>query len=165
MNRVVPEAPGQEFKRFPQPERRTHLPESNLRRKTPSLRSVFSSQERRALGNLLRWAGNPPIAVDLYGNDVLVPPNMLPIAQVLIRDRNTLWKLATDPLYEFGEAYSTGKVEVQGDLTKLLSLVFQSCAAHRRDCSPVARIMRILRRPRPTSLSRARDNIAHHYNI
>jgi cyclopropane-fatty-acyl-phospholipid synthase len=56
----------------------------------------------------------------------MTPPGVSQVATILIRDRRTLAKLAADPEMAFGEAYSAGLIEVEGDLVAALEAAYKS---------------------------------------
>jgi cyclopropane-fatty-acyl-phospholipid synthase len=82
--------------------------------------------------------------------------------EVRIGDRATLWRLAANPELAFGEAYSAGKLEVEGDLVALLEPILRAPPA-----GPVRRTLSaLLNRPaRKNSRRGSRDNIHSHYDL
>ena len=73
--------------------------------------------ERWVLQKLLSLMGNPHVRFVLW-NGEQVPTTCLPdCRRVLIHDRKTLWQLASNPDLHFGDAYSRGALEIEGDLT------------------------------------------------
>jgi cyclopropane-fatty-acyl-phospholipid synthase len=85
--------------------------------------------------------------------------------RVLFRDRGALWRLARNPLVHFGDLYSVGRIEVEGDLVALLERVYRSMAANRGGRNSPWWWLWHDQRPRAGSLTRARENIRHHYNL
>ena len=88
-----------------------------------------------------------------------------PIACVRIRERWTVLRLLAGTDLAFGDAYSEGRIEVEGDLVQFLEAVFRtqaSAAPHgfRGSWRP-----RWLARPRVNSLTGSRGNIHHHYDV
>ena len=83
-----------------------------------------------------------------------------PVAGVRVADRWTLWRLVYQPELEFGEAYSDGRLEVDGDLVELLETIY------RAPVRPwVERLLQRAPRPKPNTLSGSRDNIHSHYDL
>jgi len=85
---------------------------------------------------------------------------------VRIGDRRTLLGLIVNPEVHFGDAYSDGRIEVQGDLLELLQTVFRAMwptltatgslrgrLAHWLDCL------------QSNTIGRSRRNVHHHYDI
>ena len=85
--------------------------------------------------------------------------------RVLFRDRGALWRLARNPLVHFGDLYSVGRIEVEGDLVALLERVYRSMAANGAKRRSAWWWLWHDQRPRAGSLTRARENIHHHYNL
>jgi cyclopropane-fatty-acyl-phospholipid synthase len=84
------------------------------------------------------------------------------VASVAIRDRRTLLGLVLRPELEFGEAYTDGRIEVQGDLTQLFDATNRASALHRRRHSWRARLARVVTGASPSD---ARRNIHQHYDL
>jgi cyclopropane-fatty-acyl-phospholipid synthase len=109
--------------------------------------------------------GDPQIGICLWDGQSIAPRSGAIRDQIQIRNRWTLWKLAWDPLYEFGEAYARGDLDVLGNLSELLTVIFRRLCETRGGGRRVDCMSRWLHRPRATSLGRSRDNIHHHYDI
>lgn len=83
-----------------------------------------------------------------------------PVATVRFRDRKTLLGLALDPVGRFGDAYTEGRVEIEGDLVSALEATYRALATRQRPS-----FLRRLGRFVPHSPSRDRDNVHHHYDL
>ena len=55
-----------------------------------------------------------------------VLPALPPLATVIIYDRRTIAQLILDPDFAFGEGYAEGRIQVIGDLTRALEVVYRS---------------------------------------
>ncbi len=123
-----------------------------------------SALDQSTLRRMLSSLGDPPIQLELW-DGAKVAPEQVPVqAGLLIHDRGALLKLAAHPEFQFGEMYSSGRIEVVGDLLRFLELVYQSL----KRCSASGipnRIANRIYRSRRNTVSRARDNIHHHYDI
>src|SRR5262245_20361891 len=64
--------------------------------------------ERQLLRRLLERLGNPPVALSLWDGREVAAGNGVPQVRLRVADRATLWRLAVNPLLQFGEAYSDG---------------------------------------------------------
>ena len=53
-----------------------------------------------------------------------------------VHDRPTLWKLLLGPTLHFGDAYTAGRLEVEGDLLKMLEAAYRCGTAQRRGPLP-----------------------------
>ena len=117
--------------------------------------------ERWLVRRLLDSLGSPPIALVLWDGEAIGHAQAQ--ARVVIRDRPTFWRLVYNPDLHFGDAYSDGSVEVEGDLLSFLELVYRAEDARPR--SGLAAVANRLRRERLNTIGRARSNIYHHYDI
>jgi len=85
--------------------------------------------------------------------------------RVLIRDRAALWQVVRDPALNFGDLYSAGRIEVEGDLVTFLELTYAALVAGRSaGASPLWRLWSDVT-PRSRSIDAARDNIKLHYDL
>jgi cyclopropane-fatty-acyl-phospholipid synthase len=75
-------------------------------------------------------------------------------------DRGALYRLITNPQANFGDLYSTGRIEVVGDLRVVLDEAYRSANRNPRLSRLLARL-----RARTPDLSDSRSNIHHHYDI
>jgi len=85
--------------------------------------------------------------------------------RVIIRDRAALWRLARNPLVQFGDLYSSGRIEVEGDLVEFLERLYRAMVAGRGGKRSAWWWLWQDPRPRTGSLGRARENIHHHYDL
>jgi cyclopropane-fatty-acyl-phospholipid synthase len=123
-----------------------------------------SRADRWLLARLHSSLGSPPIELGIRGGARVAAGT--PIARVTFESRSTLlWILADTPL-RFGDAYSDGRVTVEGDLVTFLESVYRAGrrAGGERD-SLARRAALALQRQHVNSLSGSRDNIHHHYDI
>lgn len=147
--------------------------ETRLRRTTQPTTEPVPPQQRRSasqldgvvLRRLLQAIGNPPITFVLWDGEEVPPATGHSLARVRLRDRWTLWKVALDPLWEFGEAYADGRIEVEGKLDEALAIVFRLMNERTAQRSLLARLLEWRQRPSRNTLRGSRDNIHHHYNI
>jgi cyclopropane-fatty-acyl-phospholipid synthase len=122
----------------------------------------LSRLERWSMQRLLAAVGDPPLSVQLHGAWEVSGSKAGNRLRVRLRDRATLWKLLWDPLYQFGEAYADGRLDVEGDLFDLLTCLYTPPAGR---ASRLAHLRRWWHRPRGNSLARSRENIHHHYDL
>ena len=129
-------------------------------------RPRVSGLERWLAQRMLRAMGSPPVRLVLWNGEEFAGSAAPPAARVRLRDRATFWKVLLDPNLQFGDAYSDGRLEVEGDLVALLETIYRSRAAAGRSGSLVpSALLRRLHRARANTLSGARENIHHHYDI
>jgi cyclopropane-fatty-acyl-phospholipid synthase len=107
-----------------------------------------------------------PLLISLWdGTEFATAPGR-PVARVHFRDRRTLLRVFLDPELGFGDGYSEGRIEVEGDFVTFLG---EMC---RRP--PATAAMQLFKRrlagwlfarPHANSLDGSRENISHHYDI
>jgi cyclopropane-fatty-acyl-phospholipid synthase len=125
-----------------------------------------SSLEARLLRRLLSSLGDPPIEFHLAWSGERIAAVAVPATErVRIADRATLRGLLTDTQIRFGDAYSTGQIEIEGDLVRFMETVFQGLSRPSARETIAARVAGWLHRPRRNSLSGSRDNIHQHYDL
>jgi cyclopropane-fatty-acyl-phospholipid synthase len=111
---------------------------------------------------LLKSLGDPALTLVLWNGESL--GHAQPKARIKVHDRRTFWRLVTDPDLAFGDAFSDGQVEVEGDLLAFLELIYRA-----QDSQPrrglMAAVSNYLRVRRVNTLGRSRSNIYHHYDI
>ena len=116
------------------------------------------------LKRFMYHAGTPPITILLWdGTEVgaAAGPEAL---RVRLTDRMALYKLIFNPDLQFGELYVANRLQIEGDLYKMLRVLCDALP----DFSQRGRLHRalaylyLLKR---NSLDRAKDNIHHHYDI
>jgi len=119
--------------------------------------------------SLLRWLldalGDPAIRFVLWnGEEVYISPGR-PVARVHIRDRAALMKITMNPELHFGETYSAGRIEVEGNFVAFLETLYRAMANARPRGFGQRRLRRARYRARANSLNGSRHNIHHHYDI
>jgi len=124
---------------------------------------VFAA-ERRLLLSMLESVGNPPLALVLWDGQEIASPGKTPVARVFIRDRGALLKLIANPELQFGEMYTAGRIEVEGDLPQLLEAIYRAMPRSRPGKLGPALLGRFYDVQRNT-LSKSRSNVHHHYDI
>ena len=105
--------------------------------------------------------GAAPVALVVGGREYLPTHGDIEF-RVLIRDLPTLIELLQDPEIGFGEAYSDGRVEVEGDLVRFLITVYQTMKPARWYSRIASKWMEFWQENTPR---RARENIHRHYDL
>jgi cyclopropane-fatty-acyl-phospholipid synthase len=124
-----------------------------------------ASLEARWLHSLLEVLGSPPLEFTLWNGDRVLAGTREPVACVRIRDRGTLLGLLANPQVRFGDGYSEGRIEIEGDLVRMLEEIYHAGQLSRERRSLLRRVVRSLHRPRLNTLAGSRSNIHHHYDI
>jgi cyclopropane-fatty-acyl-phospholipid synthase len=124
-----------------------------------------ASIEARLLRRFLTTLGDPPIEFLLPSGERVAPAAGTAVCQVHIKDRSTLLGMLGDPQVRFGDGYAAGRIEIHGDLVKLLEVIYRSSARTDVEGSIARRVAGWLHRPRRNTFAGSRDNIHHHYDI
>lgn len=130
-------------------------------RPVPKTRSL----EERLLAWFIGAHGQPPVDIVLWDGRRVRAGGREPVATLRIGDRATLRSLVWNPSVGFGEAYSDGRIRVDGDLVALVSAVNRGGGASPRSPYRLRRIVRQLRGPVKNTLGRSRNNVHEHYDI
>jgi cyclopropane-fatty-acyl-phospholipid synthase len=126
-------------------------------------RRPASAVERWLLGEMLRSLGNPSVAlVPWHGPAVTCPGGGQSQIRLHLRDPGALLRLALDPEFQFGELYSCGRIEVDGDLVALIESIN---AAQGLRQGIRNRLLSFIHAPRSNLLGKSTANIHHHYDI
>jgi cyclopropane-fatty-acyl-phospholipid synthase len=128
----------------------------------PSERLSF---EGKMLRRLLSFLGEPPIEFVLWNGERISVAGANIVSRVRIEDRATLYGILRDPQMRFGDAYSEGKIQIEGDLVRLLEEVYRAGGRARPRTSLLRKVTDWLNRPRSNTLDGSRENIHHHYDI
>jgi cyclopropane-fatty-acyl-phospholipid synthase len=109
--------------------------------------------------------GNPPVTIVVGNGDIAYAPAEKPVGTVVILDRKTLFQFTLHPERYFGDAYSEGKIRVEGKLSGLLECAFKSMAKKQKGPLSGAVQRALAGRPRLNTLGGSKDNIHDHYDI
>ncbi len=126
---------------------------------------VFAT-DRLLLKKLLRAIGNPQVKVVLWDGRAVENhvDHSAARVSVYIRDRGALFRLISNPELNFGEMYSSGRIDVQGNLLDFLEEAYRTWPWPNQ-----ARNGKMLLAPfqdkQRNTITRARHNIRHHYDI
>jgi len=120
--------------------------------------------ERFVAHQILALIGEAPITLVLWNGDEISGKRGRGGGRVTIGDRGALWKLCLNPDLHFGDLYSVGRIEVEGDVIRLLENVYTGLA-RTPATNTLKRWRRYLNRPRRNTLAGSRDHIQHHYDL
>lgn len=118
--------------------------------------------ERFLAHQILAFMGNAPITIVLWNGQEIRASDARAIARIQIRDRGALWKLCLNPDLHFGDLYSVGRVDVEGDFLRCLETAYTGAADAQKWLKP---IRRFVNRPRRNTLVDSRSHISHHYDL
>ena len=127
------------------------------------------SVEGRLMRRLLRSLGDPPMRITLWNGESVTPDAGQTVGGLRIADRVTLLKLLIHPNLHFGEAYSDGSIQIEGDLVQLLETVYRHRSGSNTPNTPYRRwrnrAARWIHHARRNTPAAARDNIHRHYDL
>ena len=131
----------------------------------PGVRGRVATLDRRLARTMLNIFGDPSLRLGLWNGEEIGASSEQPIARVLIRDRGALYKLLSNPYLHFGDLYSVGRIEIEGDLLGFLETAYSAAKDPSRTASFKKLQSQLLKRARSNTLSDSRKNIHHHYDI
>jgi len=114
---------------------------------------------------LLQAMGDPPIAIVLWDGTAITTGTAEATHWMHFRDRGALYRLLLNPDLHFGDLYSAGRIEVEGDFTTFLELAYLGIEQSPQLARWRRLHDRVLNRPRANTLTGSRDNIHHHYDL
>jgi len=120
--------------------------------------------ERWALAQLLGLAGNPPVRFVLWNGAEVPASGAAPVARLHIRNRHTLWQLLSNPDLRFGDAYTRGDLEVEGDLVDCLQAMYRAFPAVSEQNRLYRGLQRWRNRAGLNTLADSLSNIHRHYD-
>ena len=121
--------------------------------------------ERWLIAKLLRMTGAPPIRFQLWNGEFIEPDGTAARFTIRLNDHKALIALVTNPNLAFGDLYSAGRLQVEGDLTDLMEALYRSLQQAERQWPKWLEALWRNHNPRATGLSEARENIQHHYDL
>jgi len=120
--------------------------------------------ERFLARQILSFAEPGTVSLVLWNGEEITLGDARSIGRIHVRDRAALWKLCLNPDLHFGDLYSFGRVDVEGDFVRMLETVYRGGSLSPLTGS-LRRVQRFLTRPRRNTLARSRDHISHHYDL
>jgi cyclopropane-fatty-acyl-phospholipid synthase len=124
-----------------------------------------SGLDRWLAHKLLQAAGRSAVALILWNGEEVREGTTAPTARAHILDRGAFYQLMRNPALHFGDLYSAGRIEVEGDLVEFLVTAYAGMADSGTR-SALKRLQTWLQpRPRANTLAGSRANIHHHYDI
>src|ERR1051325_3531737 len=121
--------------------------------------------DRRLAEKMIRLVNRPTVALSLWNGEEIRLPGSAPTVRAHIRDRGAFYRLIRNPSLHFGDLYSVGRIDVDGDFVHFLTSTYEGMA----DQSNPSLLRRLHNwmtpRPRANTLSGSRANIHHHYDL
>lgn len=120
--------------------------------------------ERWLLRGVLTACGNPAVEVRLWDGEIVRTSEKPPLGRVCIRDPGVLRKMALHPAVGFGDGYSEGRIEIEGNLVEVLGAIGR--AVDRAGTSTlVGRLLNRRPRLRSHTIAASRESVHHHYDV
>lgn len=123
-----------------------------------------TSAEKMAFRKLLSIIGNPPIRFTLWDGSDFYASDSEPVGRILIHDRKSFLNMLLSPNLKFGDGYSTGSIDVEGDFIECLKTLILA-VPREVDMGVIGRLQQFFPNTHASSLSSSRDNIYRHYDI
>lgn len=122
--------------------------------------------DRLLVSRLAKAMGSPAVAYALWdGADVYTPADESEtVGRITFRDRGALISSISSPELGFGDCYSAGRIDIEGDLVRVLFASFRAMAS----AGPLAgkrSLFGRLPKPQVNSRDRSRKHIRHHYDL
>lgn len=121
--------------------------------------------ERWLIAKLLRMAGSPPIRFQLWNGEVIELEDKIAEFTVYLKDPKALLALVSNPNLAFGDLYSAGRLQVDGDLPDLMEALYFNVYQAQKHWPKWLEALWRNHTPRSTGLSEAKENIHHHYDL
>ncbi len=116
--------------------------------------------DRWLAGRLQRAIEPAAVRLELWDGSSPYSRGQSPIGSLLVHDRATLLGLLVDPDIWFGDAYMTGRLDIRGDLGTVVEALTRITLGPPTWREHVRGALE-----RPNSLSSARRNVHHHYDL
>ena len=126
--------------------------------------SPVNALDRWLARTIMKGAGKPPVALVLWDGREAYTPRGEAAGRIVIRDRGALWRLAYSPELGFGDGYSAGRIDVEGDLVEVLHRAYRALEDQGASAFKKSLVGR-LPRARNNTLGGSREHIHHHYDL
>lgn len=129
----------------------------------PEMTGTISWADRTLLNAVRRIAGPVDIRVALRRKGPPGPQVISEIPTIWVANRGTLASLLLNPEVSFGDAYSEGRLEIEGDLVSILEVLFESTSQTSGWSSRL--VSAWLKWIQSNSLEGSHKNIRYHYDL
>ena len=139
----------------------THVAEDKNRAKSSHTLPV----EKWLVRKILRALGSPEIFITMPDATSIYSSDIKPAHGMVILNRKALWRFISNPKLAFGEEFGAGNIQIDGDLVEFLIAVYKNRLKLNQRSKFGRTLTRLNGYRRNNSLSRARSNIHHHYDV
>lgn len=130
-------------------------------RRTPKHVTAF---DRWMVQRIFQLVGQAAFTIRLWNGEEFSASKQPSKARLTFKDRGILYRLIINPELYFGDLYSSGRIDFDGSMVSFLEEVYDGL--EKSKSNPLLRLMFNSGYRRITNtLTRARDNIHHHYDI
>ena len=136
----------------------------NERTGTRGSAASVSGLDRWVANRVLSAAGIPQISIELWNGEIAAAAPE-PLTHLRINERRALYGLLYRTDINFGDAFSDGRIEVEGDLIGFLEDLYLSVRRANRRGPWRQRLFKWVNRPNANSQATAQGNIHHHYDL
>ena len=120
--------------------------------------------DRWVVRSIAARVGKPDVAFALWdGEDVYRPPGECS-GRMIFRDRGALISVVLSPELGFGDAFSAGRVKIEGDLVEVLASLYRNMDRGGATAGKRSLLGR-LPKPRSNTTTGSRRHIQHHYDL
>ncbi len=124
--------------------------------------------DKNLLRAVLRSIKGVPIAVTYWDGDTEVfgaVKHEEPRIRVIVKEKLNLKEMLRDPEIKFSEAYLDQKIDVEGGLKELFSLLIKNEALFKRDLDKEGLFQRFMKTKKEQSPLEQATNLQYHYNL
>jgi cyclopropane-fatty-acyl-phospholipid synthase len=129
------------------------------------LRNRVTWTDRWLTNKMVDVVGNPPVRIYLWDNTEATPPVEKPMAILQYNNRSALLKTISNPELHWGDLYSSGQVDFEGDLAEFMAAIYTGIAGRGKGSLLRRLVLWLGHRRIANSQDKARENINHHYDI
>ena len=127
-------------------------------------RSDVNALDRWLARKIMQEAGSPPLRFALWDGQDAWSSGEDAAGRIVIRDRGALWAMVRSPELGFGDCYSAGRIEIEGDLVDVLYRTFRAMDGKSETALKKSILGRLPRAGRNT-LGGSRKHVHHHYDL
>jgi cyclopropane-fatty-acyl-phospholipid synthase len=121
--------------------------------------------ERWLLRKILEGLGCPPVRLVFWNGEEIGASDRPPVGRLHVRNRHILRQLVLNPNIAFGDGYSSGELEIEGDMVALMAEVFRAMERASTHSLLNRWLYRSATTARSHSPAESKDNVHHHYDI
>lgn len=122
--------------------------------------------EKKASRLFLSIMKDPPVSFEFWDGSRIQTCQQQPEVIIKIKNHRALWGLLLNPEFKMGDAYSTGALDIDGDLVKLVEMSSTYRPEFLSDRTWSGKVANVFaKRPKPNTLPGSRTHIHHHYDL